>query len=111
MTISPSRRSTWSEPSRRRSRRPSGSPPKRHEDVMKIALLLIGLVIGGLVGWATMPAGVEINAGPLSLEVQGGSGGGGMSVEVQKDRPAGSPALEVKGGGDGFAGLTGGQLQ
>jgi hypothetical protein len=79
---------------------------------MKIALLLVGLIVGGLIGWATMPAGVEINAGPVSLEVQGGDGGGGMSVEVQKDRPAGSPALEVKGGGGGgFAGLTSGQLQ
>jgi hypothetical protein len=36
----------------------------------KIALLLVGLVIGGLVGFLTRPQATEIKLGPLSMEVQ-----------------------------------------
>ncbi|MEH3118365.1 MAG: hypothetical protein PGN25_12460 [Methylorubrum populi] len=36
----------------------------------KIALLLVGLVVGGLVGYLTRPQAAEIRLGPLSVEVQ-----------------------------------------
>ena len=36
-----------------------------------IVFLLIGLIVGGLVGYLTRPETVEITIGPLSLEVRG----------------------------------------
>lgn len=36
-------------------------------------LLLVGLVVGGLVGYLTRPVAAELNVGPVSIEVQGKS--------------------------------------
>ncbi|UMY15590.1 hypothetical protein MMB17_12570 [Methylobacterium organophilum] len=36
----------------------------------KVVLLLVGLVVGGLVGFLTRPQATEIKLGPLSVEVQ-----------------------------------------
>jgi hypothetical protein len=36
----------------------------------RILLLVVGLVVGGLVGWVTRPAATELNLGPLHAEVQ-----------------------------------------
>jgi hypothetical protein len=36
-----------------------------------VTFLLIGLLVGGLVGYLTRPETVEITIGPLSLEVRG----------------------------------------
>ncbi len=38
---------------------------------MKIGLLLIGLVAGGLVGYVTRPEAAEIKLGPVEIEVRG----------------------------------------
>jgi hypothetical protein len=38
---------------------------------MKIALLLIGLVVGGLVGYVTRPEAAELRIGPVEIEVRG----------------------------------------
>jgi hypothetical protein len=37
----------------------------------KVALLLVGLVVGGLVGYLTRPEAAELKIGPVSIEVQG----------------------------------------
>lgn len=37
----------------------------------KIALLVIGLLVGGLIGYVTRPEAAEIKLGPLSVEVRG----------------------------------------
>lgn len=55
----------------------------------KVALLLVGLVVGGLVGYLTRPQAAEIKLGPLSVEIQ------------DKDSTAGARGGE----------LTSGQLQ
>jgi hypothetical protein len=39
----------------------------------KVILLLVGLVVGGLVGYLTRPVAAELNVGPVSIEVQGKS--------------------------------------
>jgi hypothetical protein len=36
----------------------------------KIILLVVGLVVGGLVGFLTRPQATEIKLGPISMEVQ-----------------------------------------
>lgn len=38
---------------------------------MKIALLLIGLVAGGLAGYVSRPEAAEIKLGPVEIEVRG----------------------------------------
>jgi len=38
---------------------------------LKIVLLLAGLVIGGLIGYATRPESAEIKLGPVSIQVTG----------------------------------------
>lgn len=63
---------------------------------LKVILLLVGLVVGGVAGWVTAPEAVDINVGPLSVEVQGdGQGGqltasdqgGGLQVQVGSSSP------------------------
>lgn len=54
----------------------------------KIALLIVGLVAGGLTGYLTRPQAAEIKLGPLSIEVQdkasaGLSGGDLTTGQVQ----------------------------
>ena len=38
-----------------------------------MVLLLVGLAVGGLVGYMTRPVAAELNVGPVSIEVQGKS--------------------------------------
>ena len=45
---------------------------------LKVILLAVGLVIGAVAGWVTAPEAVDIQVGPVSVEVQGGSGEGGQ---------------------------------
>lgn len=50
----------------------------------KLVLLLVGLAVGGLIGYLTRPQAAEIALGPLSIEVQdsgssAGSGGGALT--------------------------------
>jgi hypothetical protein len=37
----------------------------------KIVLLLLGVIIGGVIGYMTRPESVEIRIGPLNIEVTG----------------------------------------
>ncbi|MDO9429334.1 MAG: hypothetical protein Q7T93_21250 [Methylobacterium sp.] len=50
----------------------------------RIGLLLVGLVVGGVVGYLTRPQAAEIKIGDFSLEVQGdkpaGTGGGSLTT-------------------------------
>ena len=50
----------------------------------RIGLLLVGLVVGGLVGYLTRPQAAEIRIGDFSLEVQGdkpaGTSGGALTT-------------------------------
>ncbi|AMB44601.1 MULTISPECIES: hypothetical protein [Methylobacteriaceae] len=36
----------------------------------KVVLLLVGVVVGGLVGYLTRPQAAELKLGPLSVEIQ-----------------------------------------
>lgn len=52
--------------------------------MLKVTLLVVGLVAGGLVGYLTRPQAAQVNLGPLKIEVQsdrpaGASGGGSMT--------------------------------
>jgi hypothetical protein len=48
---------------------------------LKTILLVVGLVAGGLTGWLTAPKPVDMQIGPLSVQVQGGeSGSGGANI-------------------------------
>lgn len=37
----------------------------------KITLLLVGLVVGGLIGYLTRPESAEIRIGPMSVQITG----------------------------------------
>ena len=50
---------------------------------LKTILLVAGLVIGAVIGWVTAPKSVDINVGPLSVEVQGDGNGGTMTATGQ----------------------------
>ena len=64
----------------------------------KTMLLLIGLVVGGAIGFFTAPQpAVDINVGGVNIQVQGDEGGGSMSatgnetdggVQVQVGQPS-----------------------
>jgi hypothetical protein len=45
--------------------------PKQAIPQRLIVLLVIGLLVGGLVGYLTRPESAEIRLGPLSIEVNG----------------------------------------
>lgn len=52
---------------------------------LKVILLVVGLVVGGIAGWLTAPTTDVIKLGPLSVEVQGGSGEGGTVTATGND--------------------------
>jgi hypothetical protein len=47
---------------------------------LHLILLVIGLIIGGAVGWTTAPDTSTLKVGPLNLEVQGGSSGDSAAI-------------------------------
>lgn len=52
---------------------------------MKITLLIIGLVIGGAIGWYTAPApAVDMKIGDVTVEVQKDEGGGELTATGPK---------------------------
>lgn len=64
---------------------------------MKITLLIIGLIIGGAIGWYTAPApAVDMKIGGVSVEVQKDEGGAeltatgpkGGSIEIGSGSPS-----------------------
>ena len=67
--------STWSGPSKRRSKRARSSQRKRRNAMLGrsnlVAFLVVGLLIGALSGYLTRPESAEIKLGPLSIEVKG----------------------------------------
>jgi hypothetical protein len=65
---------------------------------LRVLLVLAGLVIGAILGWATAPQTSTVDVGPLHIETQGGSSGsggtatvttgnGGVNVEVKSNSP------------------------
>ncbi len=42
---------------------------------LRLILLVIGLIVGGGIGWTTAPDTSTLKVGPLSVEVQGGNSG------------------------------------
>jgi F0F1-type ATP synthase assembly protein I len=53
---------------------------------LKIVLLVVGVVVGGIIGWMTAPpAAAELQLGPLNVEVQEGSGEGGSVTATGED--------------------------
>lgn len=64
----------------------------------KVTLLVVGLIVGGAIGWFTAPRpAVDINVGGVSLQVEGDNAGGTMmateddggSMKVQVGAPTG----------------------
>ena len=53
----------------------------------KVILMIVGLVVGGILGWMTAPQPDIVKLGPLSLEVTGGnnSGAGGTMTATGND--------------------------
>jgi hypothetical protein len=52
---------------------------------MKITLLIIGLIIGGAIGWYTAPApAVDMKIGGVTVEVQKGQDGGELTATGPK---------------------------
>ena len=50
----------------------------------KGTLLVIGLIVGGAIGWFTAPRpAVDINVGGVSIQVDGRGGGGSMKASDQ----------------------------
>ena len=45
----------------------------------KILLLLVGLFIGGVVGWFTKPADVTFQVGPLNIEIASNEAAGSVN--------------------------------
>ncbi|HVY18612.1 MAG TPA: hypothetical protein VHA70_00855 [Bauldia sp.] len=65
---------------------------------LRVLLVLVGLVIGAVLGWATGPQPSRVDVGPLHIETQGGdsgnggtatvtTGNNGISVNVQSNSP------------------------
>lgn len=59
---------------------------------MKIALLILGLVIGAAAGWFTAPKAVDIDVGGLSVEVDDGREGGAM---ISAERTGGGVEVAI----------------
>jgi len=64
---------------------------------VKVALLIVGLIVGGAVGWYTAPApAVDMKIGGVSVEVQKDDGGAeltatgpkGGSLEIGSGKPS-----------------------
>lgn len=73
----------------------------------KIVLLLVGLAVGGLVGYLTRPEATEFALGPLSIEVQdsgSSAGASGGSLTSGQSRHIGIFAVigAILGFGAGF---------
>jgi hypothetical protein len=65
----------------------------------KVTLLVVGLIVGGVIGWFTAPRpAVDINVGGVSLQVEGGTSGGTM---MATEDDGGSMKVQV-GGPSGF---------
>ncbi len=47
---------------------------------IRVSLLFLGLLLGGIVGWVTRPTATEINLGPLHAEVQSDHGAGAQDT-------------------------------
>jgi len=45
-------------------------------------LLVAGIVVGGVVGWATAPASSNVDVGPLHIQAAGGDSGNGSTTTV-----------------------------
>ncbi len=83
----------------------------------KRILVLAGLLIGGLIGWATTPKAVDVQVGPLSIEVPGEGGGNTITATGENGKinvQVGNPSrltdpwqrtliFGVVGGAAGFA--------
>jgi hypothetical protein len=52
---------------------------------LKSVLLVLGLVIGAIAGWTTAPKAVDIQVGPLSVQIEDGGGEGGNITATGKD--------------------------
>lgn len=63
----------------------------------KGTLLIVGLIVGGAIGWFTAPKpAVDIHVGGVSIQVEGSGGGGTMkasdrdgAMEVEIGKPSG----------------------
>jgi hypothetical protein len=52
---------------------------------LRLILLVVGLIVGGVIGWTTAPATSTIKVGPLSMEVQEGNSGNSAAITATED--------------------------
>ena len=52
---------------------------------IRLILLVIGLIVGGVIGWTTAPATSTIKVGPLSMEVQEGNSGNSAAITATEE--------------------------
>jgi hypothetical protein len=52
---------------------------------IRLILLVIGLIVGGVIGWTTAPATSTIKVGPLSMEVQEGNSGNSAAITATEN--------------------------
>ncbi len=71
----------------------------------KVFLLVLGVVIGGLIGYATRPETAEIHIGKLNIEISGKGVGRGDTLTSEQSKHIGIFALigGLLGLGLGFA--------
>jgi hypothetical protein len=52
---------------------------------IRLILLVIGLIIGGVIGWTTAPETSTLKVGPLSMEVQEGNSGNSAAITATEE--------------------------
>jgi hypothetical protein len=52
----------------------------------KVLLLLIGIIAGGVAGWLTRPATVELQIGPLNIAIQGNEPAGAQGGRITSEQ-------------------------
>ena len=51
----------------------------------RVILLIVGLVVGGILGWVTAPKPDIVKVGPLSVQVDNNGGAGGTMTATGND--------------------------
>jgi hypothetical protein len=52
---------------------------------LRLILIVVGLIVGGVIGWTTAPETSTLKVGPLSVEVQGGSSGNSAAITATEN--------------------------
>jgi len=64
----------------------------------RVALLLIGLAVGGIIGWLTRPEAVEFEVGPVRIEIEGDRAAGASGNSLTSGQATHVAIIAVLGG-------------